>query len=100
MNQIELPKDFWSTVKFEIESAKFQTYPLCIRSITFAAAWDNKKLAEKIRTLAENYLSFRPANYTVGCAYLFTRPTNSSLTNTEAKQFRTDFVNWCVENNY
>jgi hypothetical protein len=100
MNQLELPKDFWSTVKLEIEAAKIQTYPLCGRSITFAVAWDNKKLAEKIQTLAKNYLSFRPANYTVGCSFLFVRLANSGISSTEAKQFRTDFVNWCVENNY
>lgn len=100
MNQLELPKDFWSTVKFESEAAELQAYPLCFRSITFAAAWDNKKLVEKIQTLAENYLSFRPANYNVGSTYLFIRPANSGITDTEAKQFRTDFVNWCVENNH
>ena len=100
MNPLKLPKDFWPTVKAEIETSKLTAYLLCSRSMTFAAAWDNKELAQRISALANLYLTFRPANYYVGCYYLFVRQSGFNITNTEAKQFRNDFVNWCVENNY
>ncbi len=99
MNPLELPKDFWRTVKSEIETAESANYTLCDRSATFAAAWNNRELSEQISALASEYLTIRPANYIIGYAYLFVRKANSGITGAEAKQFRTDFVNWCVENN-
>jgi hypothetical protein len=100
MNALALPKDFWLTVKSEIEASDVKSHLLCRRSATFAGAWGNLTLFDKIGTLAKRYLTFRPANYSVGQTYLFSRHYSSGISDEEAKQFRTDFVNWCVENNY
>ena len=92
-----LPANFWQTVKQELETDKDHELYLCSRSETFSLAWQNKIARSLISRKAEEYLrATKSTKYYTGKIFLFLRDCQAT-TDTEAKQFRTDFVTWCQE---